>query len=94
MSERDFYLAAYDVAAPRRLAAALALVRGYATGGQKSVHECFLSPAERNELLHHMALILDEQEDRFMLLRLDPRARTYALGCAVPPVDPPYFYFG
>ena len=43
MPKRDFYLAAYDVSSPRRLIAALALVRGYTTGGQKSVHEVFLS---------------------------------------------------
>ena len=94
MSQRQFYLAAYDVAHPRRLAAALALVRGYVTGGQKSVHEIFLTPAERHELLHDMALLLDEDKDRFFLLQLDPRARTYALGLASQPADPDYFYVG
>jgi CRISPR-associated protein Cas2 len=94
MSCRDFFLAAYDVADNRRRAAALDLVRGYATGGQKSVHEVFLSPAERRELLHGMSLILDEDEDRFFLLRLDPRARTYALGVATKPSDGGYFYVG
>jgi len=34
MSHRDLFLAAYDVAQPRRLAAALRLARRYATGGQ------------------------------------------------------------
>ncbi|MDD5297617.1 MAG: CRISPR-associated endonuclease Cas2 [Rhodocyclaceae bacterium] len=91
---RDLYLAAYDVANHRRLAAALHLVRAYATGGQKSVHELFLTPAEKHELLHTMALILDAEEDRFLLLRLDPRARTYALGRAKKPADPEYFYVG
>ncbi len=38
MPKRDFFLAAYDVSGPRRLVATLALVRGYTTGGQKSVH--------------------------------------------------------
>jgi CRISPR-associated protein Cas2 len=94
MSQRDFYLAAYDISEDRRLAAALHLVRGYATGGQKSVHEVFLSTAEKDELLHEMALILDEEEDRFFLLRLDPRARSYALGIALRPADPDYFYVG
>jgi CRISPR-associated protein Cas2 len=92
MTSRDFYLAAYDVSEPRRLAAALDLVRGYATGGQKSVHEVFLTAAEKRELLHDMALILDEDEDRFLLLRLDPRARYQALGVGRTPVDPAYFY--
>ena len=41
-----------------------------------------------------MTLVLDEQVDRFFLLRLDPRSRVYTLGEAVAPADPPYFYFG
>lgn len=94
MSERDLYLAAYDVAHPKRLRASLDLIKGYATGGQKSAYEIFLTPAEKGQLLHDMALILDEREDRFFLLRLDPRARVYTLGVATEPADPPYFYFG
>lgn len=94
MPDRDFYLAAYDVANHRRLAAALDLVRGYATGGQKSVHEVFLTAAEKRELLHDMALILDEDDDRFLLLRLDPRAPARTLGVAERPADPDYFYVG
>lgn len=57
MPKRDFYLAAYDVSNPRRLIAAP--VRGYTTGGQKSVHEVFLTRGERFELLHDMALLLE-----------------------------------
>ena len=94
MSTRDFYLAAYDVADDGRLAAALHIVRGYATGGQKSVYECFLSRGERSELVHEMSLLLDEEDDRFMLLRLDPRARSFSLGLARPAADPDYFYLG
>lgn len=94
MSNRDLYLAAYDVSSPRRIAGALALVRGYTTGGQKSVHEVLLTRGERHELLHNMSLLLDEAEDRFLLLRLDPSARTYALGVAAKPADPDYFYVG
>ncbi len=94
MNERDFFLAAYDVADRRRLAAALQLVRAYATGGQKSVHECFLSSGERNNLMHDMSVLLEEDTDRFLLLRLDPRARIHALGRATAPADPDYFYIG
>ena len=93
MPERDFFLAAYDVADRRRRAAALKLARGYATGGQRSVHECFLTPAERGELLLTLSHVLDDRDDRFVLMRLDPRARIYTLGAALPPCDPPYFYF-
>jgi CRISPR-associated protein Cas2 len=41
-----------------------------------------------------MAQVLNEAEDSFFLLRLDPRSRVYTLGVAIEPVDPPYFYFG
>ncbi len=92
MIKRELYLAAYDVSQPRRLAAALALVRGFATGGQKSVHEIFLTPYEKRELLHALSLLLDEEEDRFLLLRLDPHAKCLTLGRANPPADPSYFY--
>lgn len=89
---RDLYLAAYDVAAPRRLRAALDLVRGYATGGQYSVHECWLTPAERAQLIVDAESILDAHADRMMLLRLDPRGVVIALGVAQRPADPACFY--
>jgi CRISPR-associated protein Cas2 len=92
METRSLYLAAYDVADPRRLRAALDLIKGYSTGGQKSVHECFLTEGERAQLLADMALVLEEDEDSFLLLRLDPGARVYTLGIAAQPVDEPYFY--
>lgn len=92
METRSLHLAAYDVAHPRRLRAALDLVKGYSTGGQKSVHECFLTAGEKAHLLHDMTLVLDEDEDSFLLLRLDPRARVLTLGKALEPVDAPYFY--
>jgi hypothetical protein len=51
METRSLYLAAYDVADPRRLRAALGIVKGFSTGGQKSVHECFFTAGERTRLL-------------------------------------------
>lgn len=92
MDTRSLYLAAYDVAEPRRLRAALELIKGYSTGGQKSVHECFLTAGERARLLRDMTASLKEAEDSFLLLRLDPRARVFTLGKAVEPMDAPYFH--
>ena len=94
MTERVLHLAAYDVSDESRMRAALALLKAYATGGQKSVYEIFLTQAEKGELLHDMAFVLNEVEDRFLLLRLDPRSRVHALGTATEPADPPYFYVG
>jgi CRISPR-associated protein Cas2 len=94
METRSLYLAAYDVTDPRRLRKALGLVKGYSTGGQKSVHECFLTISERERLLRDMAAVLEEAEDSFLLLRLDPRARVLILGKAIEPMDAPYFHVG
>lgn len=90
MAHRDLFIAAYDVACSRRLARALRLTRRYATGGQKSVHEVYLTPAERLRLLADMMLLLDRSTDRFILLRLDPRAVVHTLGMADPPANPDY----
>lgn len=94
MSRRSLYLAAYDVRKPSRLRAALKRIREHATGGQKSVHEVHLTPAEHRELLHDMSLLLEEDEDRFLPLRLDPRQEPLVYGKAVMPQDPTFFYGG
>ncbi len=89
---RRLYLAAYDVANERRLRLSLRIIKGYATGGQKSAYECWLSEGERAELLYDMALILEESEDRFLLIGLDPRSPVQTLGLAKNPADPDLFY--
>jgi CRISPR-associated protein Cas2 len=94
MTQRDLHLACYDVACPRRLSAALKIAREYATGGQKSVHEIYLTPAERQDLVERIRHLLKLDEDRFLLLKLDPRSRVLTLGKAITPADPDYFYVG
>ena len=94
MPHRTLHLASYDISHPRRLAAALKLARAYATGGQKSAHELFLTPGERERLIGDMAALIDARTDRFLLVRLDPRSRVHTLGKAAPPADPDYFYVG
>src|SRR5260221_537392 len=47
--QRILYLVAYDISHPRRLARALKTMRAYATGGQKSVHECWLLSGRHSE---------------------------------------------
>ena len=89
---RRLYLAAYDVAHPRRLKLSLELIKGYATGGQKSAYECWLSDGEKTALLHDMALVLEEAQDSFFLIGLDPRSPVHVLGQAEAPADPDTFY--
>lgn len=94
MSHRTLYIAAYDVSDVARLRDALKILKGYASGRQKSVFECFLTPAERQDLIAQVRGVLDRYEDRFLLVRLDSRGKVRTLGKAVRPTDPPWFYVG
>lgn len=84
---RQLYVVCYDIASPKRLQAALHLVRHYASGGQKSVHECWLSEPERGQLLAGYAWLVDEGCDRILLARLDPRRTPMFRGAGRLPTD-------
>lgn len=92
MGTRTLYIAAYDIRHPRRLRAALGVVRGYSTGGQKSVFECFLNDAEKKALVSQMKAVMDEEQDRFLLVQVAGNRASIAIGIAVLPADPEYFY--
>ena len=94
MPHRVLYLAAYDVTDSDRLQAALHVLKGYASGGQKSVFECFLTARERLALLAEIRGVLDVAEDRFLLLPLRDAEGIRALGIAVRPSDPDFYYVG
>lgn len=94
MQNRQFYLALYDISNSGRLAATLALIRAHACGGQKSVYEIYLSDSEKRDLLSTLSFILEPEEDRFLLLKLDQKAKIHTLGTAVEPVDNSFFYIG
>lgn len=94
MTQRHLYIAAYDISSDARLRDALRVLKGYASGRQKSVFECFLTPAERAALLDAVTDILSRVEDRFVLIRLDPRGKIRVRGRGVKPTDPPWFYMG
>jgi len=92
--KRTLYLVAYDICDPRRLARVLKIVRAYATGGQKSVHECWLSPGELAALKRDLETVIDRGADSVLFVRLDPRMKPRTLGIARPPSDPSFFFVG
>jgi len=94
MTQRQLYVAAYDISCNRRLRKALYVLRSYASGGQKSVFECFLTASEKRQLLEDIALVINPLEDRFILLRLAGVKHIRTLGKAVLPQDGSFFYVG
>lgn len=91
---RRLYLAAYDICDASRLRKGLAVMKQFATGGQKSVFECFLTEAEKQRLIREMREVIDPREDRFFLIPVEMRSPVRTLGIAVPPEDPPFYYAG
>jgi CRISPR-associated protein Cas2 len=94
MSQRRLHIAAYDISDDRRLREALQILKGFASGRQKSVFECFLTDAERRALIARVEALLDPAEDRFLLLRLEARGKVRVRGKGIKPTDPPWFYVG
>jgi len=94
MTQRHLYLAAYDISCNRRLRKALYVLRAYASGGQKSVFECFLTDAEKRQLLEEIAFVINPEEDRFIVLPLAGAKHVRTLGKAVPPQDGSFYYVG
>lgn len=93
MPQRKLYLAAYDVRNPKRLRKALKILKDYASGGQKSAFECYLTPDEKRELKRRIESVIDVNVDSFLVVPLDAGAAR-VLGVAVPPLDDQFFYLG
>jgi CRISPR-associated protein Cas2 len=92
--KRRLHIVAYDIGDPVRLADVLSIVREYATGGQLSVHECFLDVRERLDLRAALAATIDHAADRVAIVSLDPRVSSRTLGVARAPSDPSFFFLG
>lgn len=94
MPKRQLYLVCYDIADHTTRRHALKLVRRYAMGGQKSVHECWLTAKERDALFADLSYLTNEHTDSIVIVRLDPRQLSYALGGGVIPEYTDWFYIG
>lgn len=91
---RRLYLIAYDITKAKRLTRMRKYLKGFSTGGQKSVYECFLTEGELHEVERTLQGMIDAAEDRVHLFSLDGASRTHTLGIGVAPQDPAFFYFG
>lgn len=81
---RTLYLVAYDVHNPRRLRRVCKYLTGFKVGGQKSVYECWVTPAELRTMREELDQLMDCAEDRLHIVALDPRMRMRCFGVAQP----------
>ncbi len=92
--KRTLYIIAYDITDEKRLQRVRYFLKGYSTGGQKSVYECFLTEGELRFVLSTLQRLIYESEDRVHVFRLEGHSRVWTLGVALPPKDPEFFFFG
>jgi CRISPR-associated protein Cas2 len=92
--KRTLYLIAYDITDDKRLNRVRHFLKGYSTGGQKSVYECFLTDSELRHVSYRLGGTIKDDEDRVHIFQMDGRSRTHVLGIALSPKDPNYFYVG
>lgn len=94
MSQPLQYLASYDIKNPRRLRRAFKVLLDYALERQKSVFECHLSQQHLENLLQRIQQEIDPEQDRFALVRLDPRSSKRQLGKAAQQGHQGIYYLG
>lgn len=82
MPERTPYIIAYDIGCPSRQRYARKLLRGYASGGQLSMFECWLTLAEFRYVLNVLTATLDPEMDRLHIFRLTQNTEPRLLGKA------------
>lgn len=92
--DRTLYLVAYDITSEKRLRNVREFLKGYSTGGQKSVYECFLTDGELKFVTSKLKRLIFALEDRVHIFQIDGRSRPQVLGIALNPKDPSYFYIG
>lgn len=92
MARRPLYIIAYDISNDKRLNRVRNFLKGYSTGNQKSVYECFLTEGELKEIIEELNLLIDESCDRIHIFQFDFRRKIQVLGIGLPPKDPSYFY--
>ena len=91
---RRLYVAAYDVHERKRLARVRRAVNGYASGGQKSAYECWLTAVECEQLHVDVARVLEPSRDSFALLPVETGQEVVMLGNRHGPMDPDFTYLG
>lgn len=80
MTERHKYLIAYDVCQPSRLYRVYKYLTGYKVGGQKSVFEILATVVELKHIHAELVQLMNAEEDRLHIIRLDPRMKPRCLG--------------
>ena len=72
------YLVTYDVSSPRRWRRVFRLLQGYGDWVQLSVFRCRLDAKRRRRMESELRAVLDEDEDRLLIARLDKEPQKVA----------------
>ncbi|MFA0465428.1 hypothetical protein AB4524_00820 [Vibrio breoganii] len=91
--QRRLYLCCYDISDTQARRGVHRIVSTFASGGQKSAYECFLSIGERHLLLNLTAPFMDEC-DNLVLQPLNKAQSIITLGVAQRPINSGFTFIG
>jgi CRISPR-associated protein Cas2 len=84
--QRRLYLVCYDIADHKIRHGIHRIVRTYASGGQKSAYECYLSISEQHTLNKLVGIKLEEG-DSFVIQPIIKPNEIRVLGVAIKPIN-------
>ncbi|MFN3713618.1 MAG: CRISPR-associated endonuclease Cas2 [Alcanivoracaceae bacterium] len=79
---RTLFLFCYDIADARRQRQVRRYLQGYKVEGQKSVFECWMTATEYTQVMEVLSEMINAEEDRIHVFRLDPRQKVRCFGLA------------
>jgi len=90
---KNMYLVSYDIMNPKRLHVIYKTMKGFGEHTQYSVFLCRLNPKEKVLLNEALSEIMNQSEDRIMIVNLGPAEgtsenRIEILGTQEPPKEP------
>ncbi len=68
--DKKFFVVAYDIVDDRRRTRVMKIMKGYGFHAQKSVFECYLTPAQLERLLKRLEKEIDKKMDNIRIYGL------------------------
>ena len=77
---RHLFLVCYDICDDTRLRHVREQLSAWRVQGQKSAFECWLTPAEYQQVKQKLESLIDDHVDLLHIIRLDPSQPIYRIG--------------
>ncbi|RLA08818.1 MAG: CRISPR-associated endonuclease Cas2 [Gammaproteobacteria bacterium] len=89
-----FYLLSYDISCHNTRSRICKILQSYSYQWQKSVYECYLTPANCQNIKNQIIPQLNKKTDRFLIIKLPKNNPLITCGIALKPAENNMIYIG